>query len=322
MSNQLYALTKILIVMPHVLDQVSLSKTEKLQTLVENRTSYSLSHCELSVFETYAESYLVPLTFNDFVITSMLRGKKVMHLFDKQGFDYFPGQTVIVPPSVTMKIDFPEASQLSPTQCIALAIDQDQIKKTIAYLNEFFPKEGSNEKWLLNYDEYHFYNNEEIAYLINKVIRICSEGTKEKDVLADLTLKELLVRIMQTQNLKAIGDEAYNLNQNPLAFVLNYIKSNLSEKISIKSLSDKACMSEASFYRLFKRELGISPNDFILTEKINKAKVLLAQSKGKVASIGYELGFNDANYFIRTFKKVVGITPGTYQLQIAKQFIH
>jgi len=308
--------------MPHVLEQVSLSKTEKLRTLVENRTSYSLSHCELNVFETYAESYLVPLTFNDFVITSMLRGKKVMHLFDKQGFDYFPGQTVIVQPSVTMKIDFPEASPLSPTQCIALAIDQDQIKKTIDYLNESFPKEGSNEKWSLNYDEYHFYNNEEMAYLINKMIRICSEGTKEKDVLADLTLKELLVRIMQTQNLKAIGEETYNLNQNPLAFVLNYIKSNLSEKISIKSLSDKACMSEASFYRLFKRELGISPNDFILNEKINKAKILLAQPGGKVASIGYEVGFNDANYFIRTFKKLVGITPGTYQLQIAKQFIH
>ncbi|OWK71209.1 AraC family transcriptional regulator [Pedobacter sp. AJM] len=308
--------------MPHILDQVSLSRIEKLQTLVENRTSYTLSHCELNVFETYAESYLVPLTFNDFVITSMLRGKKVMHLFDKNGFDYFPGQTVIVPPSVTMKIDFPEASHRSPTQCIALAIDQDQIKKTIAYLNEFFPKEGSNEKWLLNYDEYHFYNNEEIAYLINKVIRICSEGAKEKDVLADLTLKELLVRIMQMQNFKTITDEAYNLNQNPLAFVLNYIKSNLSEKISIKSLSDKACMSKASFYRLFKRELGISPNDFILTEKINRAKVLLAQSGAKVTSISYELGFNDANYFIRIFKKVVGITPGNYQLQMAKQLIH
>lgn len=119
----------------------------------------------------------------------------------------YPGQTVIVPPAVTMEIDFPEATNLNPTQCIALAIDQEQIQKTIAYLNEFFPKEGSNEKWLLNYDEYHFYNNEEIAYLINKVIRICSERTKEKDVLADLTLKELLVRIMQTQNLKTISDD-------------------------------------------------------------------------------------------------------------------
>ncbi|KRT14800.1 AraC family transcriptional regulator [Pedobacter ginsenosidimutans] len=308
--------------MQHTLDQVKLSASESLQTLVENRTSYTLERCELNVFETYTESYKVPLTFNDFVITSMLRGKKVMHLFDKKGFDYFPGQTVIVPPAVTMEIDFPEATNLNPTQCIALAIDQEQIQKTIAYLNEFFPKEGSNEKWLLNYDEYHFYNNEEIAYLINKVIRICSERTKEKDVLADLTLKELLVRIMQTQNLKTISDDGYNLNQNPLAFVLNYIKSNLNEKISINSLSDKACMSKATFYRLFKRELGISPNDFILTEKINKAKLLLAQPGAKVASISYELGFSDANYFIRAFKKNVGITPGAYQLQVANQLIH
>jgi AraC-like DNA-binding protein len=308
--------------MQHTLDQVNLSASETLQTLVENRTSYTLERCELNVFETYTESYKVPLTFNDFVITSMLRGKKVMHLFDKKGFDYFPGQTVIVPPAVTMEIDFPEASNLNPTQCIALAIDQEQIQKTISYLNEFFPKEGSNEKWLLNYDEYHFYNNEEIAYLINKVIRICAERTKEKDVLADLTLKELLVRIMQTQNLKTISDEGYNLNQNPLAFVLNYIKSNLNEKISINSLSDKACMSKATFYRLFKRELGISPNDFILAEKINKAKILLTRPGAKVASISYELGFNDANYFIRAFKKIVGITPGTYQMQVAKQIIH
>jgi len=308
--------------MQHTLDQVKLSASEKLQTLVENRTSYTLERCELNVFETYTESYKVPLTFNDFVITSMLRGKKVMHLFDKKGFDYFPGQTVIVPPAVTMEIDFPEATNLNPTQCIALAIDQEQIQKTIAYLNEFFPKEGSNEKWLLNYDEYHFYNNEEIAYLINKVIRICSERTTEKDVLADLTLKELLVRIMQTQNLKTISDEHYNLNQNPLAFVLNYIKTNLNEKISINSLSDKACMSKATFYRLFKRELGISPNDFILTEKINKAKILLAQPGAKVASISYELGFSDANYFIRAFKKMVGITPGAYQMQALNQLIH
>ncbi len=308
--------------MQHILNQISLSESEKLQTLVENRTSYTLERCELNIFETYTESYKVPLTFNDFVITSMVRGKKIMHLYDKKGFDYFPGQTVIIPPAITMKIDFPEATSLNPTQCIALAIDQEQIKKTISYLNEFFPKQGSNEKWLLNYDEYHFYNNEEIAYLINKVIRICSERTKEKDVLADLTLKELLVRIMQSQNLKTINDDAYNLNHNPLAFVLKYIKANLSEKISINNLSDKACMSKATFYRLFKRELGISPNDFILSEKIAKAKILLLQPSAKVASIGYELGFGDANYFIRAFKKIVGLTPGAYQKQLLSEFIH
>lgn len=307
--------------MQHTLNQVSLSKAENLQTLVENRTAYTLERCELNVFETYTQSFKVPLTFNDFVITSMLRGKKVMHLFDKQGFDYMPGQTVIVPPAVTMKIDFPEATDLNPTQCIALAIENEQIKKTISYLNEFFPKEDSNSKWFLNYDEYHFYNNEEIAYLINKVIRICSEKSKEKDVLADLTLKELLVRIMQSQNLKTVNNEIAT-NNNPLAYVIGYIKANLNEKISIDSLSNKACMSKATFYRLFKRELGISPNDYILAEKMNRAKELLARPGNKIAAISYELGFSDSNYFIRAFKKIVGVTPGAFQMQAIHHLIH
>lgn len=309
----LYGLTKYLN-MQHTLNEVGLSNAKTLQTLVENRTSYTLERCELNVFETYQKTYEVPLTFDDFVITSMLRGKKVMHLFDKEGFDYFPGETVIVPPSVTMKIDFPEASKNNPTQCIALAIDQDQIKKTITYLNEFFPREGSKEKWLLNYDEYHFYNNEEIAYLINKLIKVCTDTSREKDVLADLTLKELLVRIMQTQNLSLLQGDSNN--NNPLAYVIGFIKSNLNEKISIESLSSKACMSKVTFYRLFKRELGVSPNDFILAEKMKKAKEMLLKPGIKIGAISYELGFSDANYFIRAFKKIVGVTPGAYQFHI------
>lgn len=299
--------------MSYKLDLVKLSSESKLQTLVENRTSYTLEKCELSVFETYKESYKVPLTFNDFVITSMLRGKKVMHLNEKKEFEYLPGETVIVPPSETMRIDFPEATDINPTQCIALAIDNGQIRQTIKYLNEYFPKESNDEEWKLNYDEYHFYNNEEIAYLINKIIRVCSDTSREKDVLADLTLKELLVRIMQTQNLNLLQSDS--VNHNPLAYVLGYIKNNLNEKITIDSLSSKACMSKATFYRLFKRELGISPNDFILAEKMKKAKEMLLKPGMKISAISYELGFSDANYFIRAFKKIVGITPGAFQSQ-------
>ncbi|WP_316743645.1 AraC family transcriptional regulator [Pedobacter antarcticus] len=302
--------------MQHRLELINLSRQQNLQTLVENRTVYSLERCELNVFETYTESLEVPLTFNDLVITSMLRGRKVMTIPGIEKFNYLPGETVIVPQAQTMKIDFPDATATNPTQCIALAIDRQQIQQTLEYLNEFYPKADSAEHWTLKEEGCHFANSQEIAYLINKAVRICSERSIEKDILADLTMKELLVRIMQKQNLRSLVSSAGAYASSPLAFVIQYIRSNLGEKINMNMLSEKACMSKSTFYRLFKRELGISPNDFILKEKIKRAKQLLSNPRSKIAAVSYELGFSDANYFIRIFKKLVGMTPGSYQVQI------
>jgi hypothetical protein len=111
-----------------------------LKTLVENRTTYTLDNCELNIFETHQEAADVNLVFGDLVLTTMLKGKKVMHLFDKPGFDYLPGESVIVPPNELMRIDFPEAKWDNPTQCIALSISKEMIENTLTCSMRSFQK--------------------------------------------------------------------------------------------------------------------------------------------------------------------------------------
>jgi len=292
---------------------LALSNRKEISTLVENRKAYTLNQCELNIFETYQRSELVPLTFSDLVITSMLRGKKVMHLFDQPGFDYLPGETVIVPPNITMKIDFPEATANQPSQCTALAINQQEIMSTLDFLNENYPRED-NRTWKLNYNQFHFFNNYELAQLINKLIRISTGDALTKDVLANLTLKELLIRIMQMQNLHEVNTNMHELSQSSrFAYVVEYIRIHLTEKLNIDALSQMAFMSKPSFFRAFKHELGISPVDYIIKERIQFAKQLMNNPYNSISEACFKAGFNNLNYFSRAFKKIEGITPSLYK---------
>lgn len=296
-----------------LLNAPSLSKETSLKTLVENRTIHTLNHCELNIFETYQEAQLVPLKFNDLVVTSMLRGKKVMHLFDKEGFDYLPGETVIVPSNVEMKIDFPEASRQNPTQCLALALDHTKISEILNLLNEKYPKEGSNNFWQLNANNYFFYNNVELATSIQKLIKVCLSDSVTKDVIADLTLQEMLIQIIQLQTQKSLENNTFSDSNSSLSPIIAYIKANIHSAINMKKLSDVANMSTTAFHRFFKKELGITPVEFIAQEKIKMAKTLLSEPNIHINEVSYELGYEDSNYFIRLFKKHEGITPKQYQ---------
>ncbi|KGO79740.1 AraC family transcriptional regulator [Flavobacterium beibuense F44-8] len=294
----------------------ALTTEKSLKTLVENRSVYSLDNCELNIFETYKEAQLVPLKFNDLVVTSMLRGKKVMHLFDDPEFEYLPGETVIVPSNVEMRIDFPEASTHNPTQCLALAIDHDKINSTLNFLNERYPKDGKNI-WKLDHENYFFYNNTELATSINKLIKECMSTSVTKDALVDLSLQELLVRIVQSQTIQGLNSsktlQAGGDSESAMHVIAEYIKNNITQNLSLKDLSEKACMSTTSFYRYFKRELGMTPLEFILNEKIKQAKQLLKHPGIQVNEVCFQSGFEDCNYFIRLFKKHEGITPKQYQ---------
>jgi AraC-type transcriptional regulator N-terminus len=87
---------------------------ERLHSLVENRTVYNLAGFELNVFETHHAAHRVPLRLDGLALTTMLRGKKVMHLPGREAFDYLPGESVVVDKDELMEIDFPDACLSQP----------------------------------------------------------------------------------------------------------------------------------------------------------------------------------------------------------------
>ena len=83
--------------------------------------------------------------------------------------------------------------------------------------------------------------------------------------------------------------------------------------ISMSELAAKASMSEFHFYRTFKQALGISPHQYRLQVRIEKAKSLMHSSLQPLKEIAAATGFADVHCFSKAFKSCVGVSPGRFR---------
>lgn len=296
---------------------LSLTPERHLKTLVENRTAFNFNNCELNIFETHQRSEGVLLNFRGVVFTAMLRGKKMVHDSTPKGIvEYLPGESFVLPESAPMLIDFPEASQENPTQCIALEIDKQRIVETLNLLNERYPRLEESGPWREDWEHYHIRNTQELADTVQRLLRLPFENHLYKDVLADITLQELLVRLLQTQARTWLLEQSESFqNSHRFAAVVLYIRQHLNEPITIQQLANLACLSKPHFFRSFKQELGLSPLDFVLQERISNAKRLLQDPLLSISEAAYQSGFNNLTHFSLQFKKQEGKTPSEYRRQ-------
>jgi len=291
-------------------------------SLVENRTVYTSEFAELSIFETRMPVKKVNLLFDYPIIASMLSGKKVMHFKDIPSFDFLPGESIIVPSNKELIIDFPIATEQSPTKCLALGIASEKIKdvtekfiEQISIENEYIPLD-------FNLQTAHLTHQKEVDLLIKRMVNTFTGDSKTKDILLEIMMQELIVRLLQTKARYIFlkGNIAY-YNDSRIGAAIKYIKEHLTEKnFSVDNLAKVAYMSTSHFYKQFKNTLGISPVEYINTERIKFAKKLLAQQKKRtISEIAYLSGFNNVSYFNRIFKKFEQISPGNYLKAIQKQ---
>jgi len=293
----------------------------KITSLVENRTTYNADYAELNIFETHTFAEKVSLTFNFPIIASMLTGKKIMHLEGFEPFSFFPGESVVMPTNKEMIIDFPEATTKQPTQCLALGIDAFKIDEVVEKFNQQVAIENENNTWNLEETSSHLINNTDVNHLIERLTYTFTNSNKSKDVLLDLMIQELIIRLLQTKAKSLILNDPHHIfNDTRIGTVIKFIKDNLTNKdISVDLLAKKAYMSTSHFHKQFKNTLGISPIDYINSEKIKFSKKLIKESMdARMSEIAFKSGFNNTSYFNRQFKKMELMTPQQFKLSLHK----
>ena len=94
--------------------------------------------------------------------------------------------------------------------------------------------------------------------------------------------------------------------------VVEFIEKNYASPLTLSQLSESVSMSPKYFCRFFSEMTHQTPMDYLNRQRIEQACYELSTTGDSITDIAYRSGFNDLSYFIRTFKKYKGTTPGRY----------
>lgn len=135
---------------------------------------------------------------------------------------------------------------------------------------------------------------------------IClSVRAKEDEELCSALLYTLLTKLISKNRQDAEGSD--------IKTALRYIAENFTKDISVQELADLMHMSRTYFSMQFKKFTGYAPHTYLLSYRLQTAKQLLCDTNDSVETVGSKCGFSDTSSFIRTFRRIEGISPLAYR---------
>ncbi|WP_434751182.1 helix-turn-helix domain-containing protein [Paenibacillus amylolyticus] len=102
-----------------------------------------------------------------------------------------------------------------------------------------------------------------------------------------------------------------------IRIVKSYVRDHLNEEITLKKIADMLHFNCAYLGQKFKTEEKISFNDYMLKERMKKAKQLLLSTDLRIYEIALEVGYRDIDWFYKKFKAYAGSSPNAYRRQKA-----
>ena len=103
------------------------------------------------------------------------------------------------------------------------------------------------------------------------------------------------------------------LSPNALRLVIDYINDNLDRNISLLELAGLTNLSLHHFARMFKQSTQLTPHQYMIRQRIERAKKLLIETDTPITEIALHVGCADASHFSHLFRQFVGLSPAAYR---------
>ena len=168
------------------------------------------------------------------------------------------------------------------------------------------------ERYELPHDENVFYTgvSPDYPWIYNQMIRELQLQRVNYEDMISLYMHHILITI--NRYIKE-GRETKNDTINDIERAAHYFKDNYNKQISIEQYAAEHLMSVNWFIHSFKSVMKISPMQYIISLRIAMAKGYLENSAKNIAEISNEVGYENALYFSRLFRKYTGMTPTEYR---------
>lgn len=159
-------------------------------------------------------------------------------------------------------------------------------------------------------------NGEEIKKVLESVIQYYDNQEQNDNQLSELknTVQRYKNRIRKyKEQIVDLPAEVENEFEDIMDGNINWLKSHYNMNVTLREMARKSYMCETYFSEQFKMRTEKNFNEYLNDLRINKALELLRKPGLKVSEIGELVGYNNSSYFIKIFRKKIGMTPSDYR---------
>jgi AraC family transcriptional regulator len=145
--------------------------------------------------------------------------------------------------------------------------------------------------------------------------------TPERDIYIDVLMNALKAHLVRgpavtiAHDIPTSDSFAFRVHQ-----VMNTILQNPGDPHTVESLAAQASVTPSHFCRIFKRATGVSPHQYVMKTRFDRAQQLLLQSDTRISLIAESLGFTSQSHFSRAFRQITGQTPVEFRRRGRAQF--